>query len=178
MFTPLQYDIGYRLKVPSPGRTSEHSRDSFRENYSDVLEDSDGFQLSKQTSSGKRAGRKYRSAKDRDLDREDNRPQSDRSRRSDDRKSSREKPQRSDEGRKSRDGDRDSRRSNEQQHKLPPSSSNRQRHSDQRSDEQKRRTLDVRRHKERERERFEDLHHFMSESCNIEAVSVVVFIVM
>ena len=79
------YDIGYHLKVPSPGHTSEHSRDSFR---GDVLDDSDGFQLSKQTTSDKRAGQKYRSAKDRDLD---NKSQSDRSRRPDDRKSGREK---------------------------------------------------------------------------------------
>ena len=134
--------------MPSPGHTSEHSRDSFR---GDVLDDSDGFQLSKQTTSDKRAGRKYRSAKDRDLDREDNKSQSDRSRRPDDRKSGREKALRADEGRRSRDSDRDSRRGNDQQHNLPPSSSNRQRHSDQRGDDQKRRTLDVRRHKERER---------------------------
>ena len=137
--------------MPSPGHTSEHSRDSFRGNYSDVLDDTDGFQLSKQTSSDKRAGRKYRSAKDRDLDREDNKPQSDRSRRPDDRKSGREKTIRGDEGRRSRDSDRDSRRGNDQQHSLPTSSSNRQRHSDQRGDDQKRRTLDVRRRKERER---------------------------
>ena len=139
------YDTGYHLKLLSPGNTSEHSRDSFRENYSDVLDDSEGFQLSKQTGSGKRAGRKYRSAKDRDLDREDAKPQSDRSRRSDDRKGHREKTIRTDEGRRARD--RDNRRG-EQQLKLP---SNRQRHSDQRGDNQKRRTLDVRRH---ERERF------------------------
>lgn len=144
--------IGYHLKLPSPGNNSEHSRDSFRGTYSDVMDDSsEGFQLSKQTSSDKRAGRKYRSAKDRDLDREDNRPQSDHSRRSDDRKSNREKNLRVDEGRRSRDIGRDSRRGNDQQHKLAPSSSNRQRHSDQRGDDQKRRTLEVRRHKERER---------------------------
>lgn len=139
--------------MPSPGHTSEHSRDSFRGNYSDALDDSDGFQLSKQTSSDKRAGRKYRSGKDRDLDREDTKPQSDRSRRPDDRKSGREKTLRGDEGRRSRESDRNSRRSNDQQqHSLPPSSSNRQHRSDQRGDDQKRRTLDVRRHKERERQ--------------------------
>lgn len=106
--------------------------------------------MSKQTSSDKRAGRKYRNAKDRNLDRED-KPQSDHSRRSDERKSNREKI-RSDEGRKSRDIG--SRRSNDQLYKpaFPPS--NRQRHSDQRGDEQKRRTLDIRHHKDRERERF------------------------
>ena len=110
--------------------------------------------MSKQTGSDKRAGRKYRSAKDRDLDREDNKPQSDRSRRSDDRKSNRQKSLRTDEVRKSRDSGRDSRRGNDQQHKAPPPSSNRQRHNDQRGDEQKRRTLDVQRHKERERSEF------------------------
>lgn len=142
--------------MPSPGHTSEHSRDSFRGNYSDVLEDSDGFQLSKQTGSDKRAGRKYRSAKDRDLDREDNKSQSDRSKRSDDRKNNREKSQRAEEGRKSRESGRDTRRGNDQQNKAPSSLlSNRQRHNDQqRGNDQKRRMLDVQRHKERERERL------------------------
>lgn len=154
--------LGIHLKLPSPGHTSEHSRDSFRGGYSDALDDSDGFQLSKDISSEKRKSRKYRSTKDQDIDQEEHKY---RSRTSDDRKSKKAKDRSTGERRRSRE--RDIRRSNEQQRKPLPPLSSRQRHSDQynddrysnprddrhsiqRSDEHKRR-LEVRRHPERER---------------------------
>ena len=154
--------LGYHLKLPSPGRTSERSKDSFRGGYSDTVDDSDGFQLSKDISSDRRKSRKYRSTKDQDIDQEEHKY---RSRASDDRRSKKEKDRSTGERRRSRE--RDNRRSNEQQRKPLPPSSGRQRHSDQysddrysnprddrhgiqRGDEHKRRP-DVRHHPDRER---------------------------